>query len=135
MNIIGIYGAFDWNANTCFDSETDHLGWVHDSGATLFLNGIHVCSISEERLSRIKYDGNFPQKSIDYCLSYGNVKNTDIDFVCIPSMCNDIFFKRMTEKFIELSQKGRTLISPLPAYSTHCHDLFVSPCIDWKKYI
>ena len=30
MNILGIYGAFGWN------SRED---WLHDSGATLFVNG------------------------------------------------------------------------------------------------
>ena len=83
MNILGIYGAFGWN------SRED---WVHDSGATLFSEGKHICSIAEERLSKIKYDGDYPTKSIDYCLSVGNLEKKDIDLIIVPSMGNMAFY-------------------------------------------
>ncbi len=82
MNVLGLYGALDW------DSRED---WVHDSGATLIKNGKHVCSISEERLSRLKYDGDYPEKSINYCLSVGGLDKSDIDIVILPSMGNQTF--------------------------------------------
>jgi len=37
-------------------------------------------------------------------------------------------------KFTELWQRGRTLISAVPGFSTHC-DGFVSPVINWEKII
>ena len=67
MNIIGIQGALDHD--------------VHDSGCTLFVDGKHIVSISEERLSRIKYDGFFPYRSIEYCLNVGNIEKDDIDII------------------------------------------------------
>jgi carbamoyltransferase len=100
MNILGIYGAIDWNANQSYDTTTQDQTWVHDSGATLLINGNHICSISEERLSRIKYDGNFPQKSIEYCLSIGNLEPKDIDLICFPSMCIDIFYKQVNDNIL-----------------------------------
>lgn len=39
------------------------------------------------------------------------------------------------QKFIELSQNGRVLISSIPGYSTHCQADLLSPCIDWKAYL
>jgi carbamoyltransferase len=93
MNIIGIYGSFGWDANSSADGCGENT-WVHDSGATLFMNGKHVASISEERLTRIKHDGNFPTKSIQYCLDIGGIDADDIDYVYIPSMCIDIFYRK-----------------------------------------
>ena len=78
MITLGLYGAFDWRADKSFD-EFGELTWCHDAGATLFVNGKHVCSISEERLSRIKHDGNFPIRSIGYCMDVGGITLDDVD--------------------------------------------------------
>ena len=37
-------------------------------------------------------------------------------------------------KFVHLGNLGRTLISPMPGYSTHC-DHLQSPTIEWEKYL
>lgn len=36
------------------------------------------------------------------------------------------------EKFIDLGNRGRVLISSIPGYSTQC-DQYQSPCTDWKQ--
>lgn len=94
MITIGIYGAFDWEATKSFDDNGDAT-WCHDGGATLFINGKHICSISEERLTRRKHEGNYPINSIEYCLSVGNISSEDVDLVCVPSMCVAIFYKKL----------------------------------------
>ena len=66
-----------------------------------FVDGKHVCSISEERLTRRKHDGNYPINSIDYCLSAGNITAEDVDLVCVPSMCVSIFYKKLYSGVIE----------------------------------
>ena len=100
MITIGLYGSFDWEADKSFNEHYAHT-WCHDAGATLFVNGKHVCSISEERLTRKKHDGNFPQKSIDYCMSTANISEEDVNLVCVPSMCVPIFYKKWYEGTVE----------------------------------
>lgn len=100
MNILGLYGAFDWEANKSKNDIGDFT-WVHDSGATLFIDGKHICSISEERLTRKKYDGNFPIKSIEYCLEEGGISCDDIHEIYIPSMCIEIFYRKLIDNIIK----------------------------------
>lgn len=114
MNIIGLYGAFDWSATTNFSP--------HDSGVTLFIDGKHICSIVEERLTRIKYEGNYPKKSIEYCLSEGKLKNKDIDLVCIPSMCFTIFYEQLHSNLIFKMVKESFPNAKIKIISHHlCH--------------
>ena len=37
------------------------------------------------------------------------------------------------EMFIELRNKGKSLVSPLPGYSTHGETAFLTPLINWEK--
>lgn len=37
--------------------------------------------------------------------------------------------------FLELREKGRSLLSPLPSLSTHCEPSWAAPLIDWDKEI
>ncbi len=97
MNVLGIYGAIGW------DSHNDN-GWVHDSGATLFVDGKHVCSIQEERLTGYKYDGNFPENSIKYCL--GDLSEEDIDMVVVPFVGQQVFVIEQTQGNIDLYLKS-----------------------------
>ena len=76
MKVVGLLGALNWKANEFDEPNT----YVHDAGATLFVNGEHIRSINEERLTRVKDDGSFPRKSIDYVLG-DEYKKEDIDIV------------------------------------------------------
>jgi carbamoyltransferase len=79
MNILGINGAVGWDGNIGFVGGKDY--WVHGSGATLFIDGELKGSVSEERLTRKKYDGNYPKNSIQQLLLRHNLSEDDIDIV------------------------------------------------------
>ena len=84
MIIVGINGAYergDVNHPNVIMSANSEVQFLHDGGCTLFIDGKHICSINEERLSRKKYDGDYPQRSIDHCLSEGNIRPEDVDIV------------------------------------------------------
>lgn len=130
MIIFGIYGSFDWRADRSFD-EYGEPTWCHDSGATLIVDGKLISSISEERLSRKKHDGNFPKNSIDYCLKEGNIQPEDVDLVYVPSMCVAIWYKKWYEGKIK-SIISKIFPNAQLKYVSHhlshaCASIFSSP--------
>ena len=89
MNVIGLYGAIGWNVlisdNPKLLKQSED-SWTHGASVTLIKDGEHCVSISEERLSGIKYDGNFPRKSIEYCLSVGNLDKKDSNVIALSGL-------------------------------------------------
>ena len=55
----------------------------HDSSAALVIDGKVVSAVEEERFSRIKHDGAFPEQSINYCLKNSKLSISDIDTVAL----------------------------------------------------
>ena len=72
MKIIGLYGCCGWAPDD---------DWLHSAGASLWVDGAHISTISEERLTREKYDGNFPDLSIDYVLDEAEITRDEVDLV------------------------------------------------------
>lgn len=64
-------------------SPTYILGINESHGATacLLKNGEIVACVSEERFTKIKSQGGFPKKSIEYCLNYAKIKTKDLESV------------------------------------------------------
>jgi len=90
MNILGITGSIGWDGNISFTKESNFtLGdmWVHGSGATLVVDGALLASMCEERFTRIKYDGNYPENVITNILKENNLNNDDIDLVVYTGNC------------------------------------------------
>ena len=46
----------------------------HDSAAALVIDGVTVCAVQEERLSRTKGDAAFPLASIEWCLEFAGLE-------------------------------------------------------------
>lgn len=79
MNILGIWGSHpDDYKKLPFSFASPHF---HDAGSSLFIDGVHVCSLSEERLTKKKRETQYPKLTIDYALNKGNIKKEDIDVI------------------------------------------------------
>ena len=74
----------------------------HDSAAALVADGVPLCAVQEERLSRRKHDASFPAAAIDWCLEQAGIDPGDLDAV--------VFYERSMLKF------ERVLTSALRAF-------------------
>src|SRR5947208_6270091 len=74
----------------------------HDTAATLVVDGLPVCAVQEERLSRRKNDAGFPAGAVEWCLSHAGLDPGDLDAV--------VFYERSMLKF------ERILTSTLRAF-------------------
>ncbi|WP_436499899.1 carbamoyltransferase family protein [Actinokineospora sp. HUAS TT18] len=54
---------------------------VHDSAAALIKDGEIIAFSEEERFTRVKHDGGFPAKAIEYCLREAGITLADVDHV------------------------------------------------------
>jgi carbamoyltransferase len=63
----------------------------HDSAAALVIDGVPVCAVQEERLSRHKGDAAFPLLAIEFCLQTANIEPDALDAV--------VFYERPMLKF------------------------------------
>ena len=55
---------------------------THDSSACIVRDGELLFAVSEERISRVKHDGNFPHNAIRSCLEFAGIAADDVDEVC-----------------------------------------------------
>jgi carbamoyltransferase len=63
----------------------------HDSAAALLVDGVPVCAVQEERLSRRKNDAAFPLAAIEWCLDHAGVPPEQLDAV--------VFYEKPMLKF------------------------------------
>lgn len=63
----------------------------HDAAAALVVEGVPVCAVQEEWLSRRKNDATFPAGAIEWCLDHAGLDPDDLDAV--------VFYERSMLKF------------------------------------
>ena len=73
-----------------------------------------------------------PSTTNTFAVEYSTLRN---DFEIHTKYSTDVEPSLDHQKFLELAQKGRILVSSIPGYSTHCQADLLSPCIDWKSYL
>ena len=57
----------------------------HNCGCSIFKDGVNLCTLSEEKVTRNKNEYGFPKYSINEALNYLNLKKKDIDFVAVST--------------------------------------------------
>ena len=77
--------------------------YYHDAAAALLHNGQLVAAAEEERFSRIKFDSNFPQQAIDFCLAQAGITAQDLDYA--------VFYEKPLQKFDRIF---RTTLAGVP---------------------
>ena len=63
----------------------------HDSAAALLVDGLPICSVQQERLSRRKGDAAFPLEAIEWCLERASLEPEQLDAV--------VFYEKPLLKF------------------------------------
>ena len=61
------------------------ISYGHEANASLMVDGKLVASAAEERFTKQKCQMNYPKHSINFCLSYANIKPNDLDVFAIVS--------------------------------------------------
>jgi len=57
----------------------------HESNAALFMNDNIVASAAEERFTRLKMDMRYPKNAIEFCLNYGAINSSELDYVVLAT--------------------------------------------------
>ena len=110
-----------------FGSDSTNYG---DGGCAIVADGKPIIAISEERLSRKKYDGGF-LSSLTYCLDTTGLCVSDIDaFVCSPSSEFPIRYSDISQIMASKGifiPKDKLLINHSHDLTHACGSFFSSP--------
>jgi carbamoyltransferase len=66
-----------------------------DSSAAIFVNGIMVAAIEEERFRRVKHWAGFPSQAIAFCLQEAGVTLEEVDHIAIGRDPKAKFFRKL----------------------------------------
>src|SRR5262245_3987085 len=79
--------------------------FYHDSAAALVVDGRIEAAAQEERFTRKKHDARFPAHAINYCLSEGNCRLLDIDWIVFYEK-PFLKFERLLDTYVGFAPKG-----------------------------
>lgn len=92
---------------------------AHESAAALVVDGQIIAAAAEERFTRKKGAGGFPEESIAFLLSHAGISVKDIDAVALPWL--PTWAERRTDIGNYLRNLGPALISDAPAADRLLH--------------
>ncbi len=79
--------------------------FYHDSAATLIVDGEIIAAVQEERFTRKKNDERYPFNSIEFVLSEGNIKLSEIDYIVFFEK-PFLKFERLLETYLAFAPSG-----------------------------
>lgn len=62
------------------------IRYGHSAAAAITINGEIVANVMEERFTRIKNDGSFPENAIKWCLDEAKIDAMDLDAIALPNI-------------------------------------------------
>ena len=79
--------------------------FYHDSAASLIIDGDIVAAAQEERFSRKKHDARYPFNAVNFVLSEGRLKLSDVDYVVFFEK-PFLKFERLLETYMAFAPRG-----------------------------
>ena len=79
--------------------------FYHDSAACLIIDGRIEAAAQEERFSRKKHDSNFPLNAINFCLSFGKISISQVDYIVFYDK-PFLKFERLLETYLAFAPRG-----------------------------
>ncbi len=101
----GISGSSIYIYNFLVTSILGISAFYHDSAASLVINGDIVAAAQEERFSRKKHDSRYPFNAINYVLSEGKLKLSEVDYIVFFEK-PFLKFERLLETYMAFAPKG-----------------------------
>lgn len=59
------------------------INYSHDASAATLIDGVITAASEEEKFDRIKHSGNFPIKTLKFCLEKQSLLINDVDEICV----------------------------------------------------
>ena len=94
---------------------------AHDAGACVVAHGRIVAAVNEERLTRVKLQGSFPERSISEVLRVAGVSETDVDEIAVGGVLTPQLYLR----YWRWLQRNYRLEE----------GLFYTPNPDWRAWV
>jgi carbamoyltransferase len=92
----------------------------HDASICLIQNGVVICAIEEEKISRQKSEIGFPLKALQYIIKKHDLKSQTIDVIAIPDV--PYYFKsRLELQYRFTKKKVFRRLEQLRRFATYFH--------------
>lgn len=85
----------------------------HDASAALIKEGVLDSAVEEERYNRKKHTTEFPEQSIDFCLSHAGIE--DVDYIGVPLRL-DLSMSRTFQRLLSDPRKNSESLEDMVRY-------------------